>query len=162
MNELKHKMLITKLPHPQHHKQMLILENKMNKRRVNNKSQDWIENYITIVQEKRLEKNGKVETKMVNKLSLNITLCNVTELNELIYGRAKLVCDKIGVPLRNTNKNTNSGLEIRLDELVNKLRQQAKMLRKEKKTREYIRMKKQKKKYLKAINQTIWVKEGRL
>ena len=28
-------------------------------------------------------------------------LCNISELNKLIYAGVKLVCDKIGIPLRN-------------------------------------------------------------
>ena len=31
---------------------------------------------------------------------------NITELNKLIYAGAKLVSDKIGIPLRNLNRNT--------------------------------------------------------
>ena len=33
----------------------------------------------------------------------------MTELNEQIYARAKLVCDKIGVPIKSTNRNSKPG-----------------------------------------------------
>ena len=51
-------------------------------------------------------KNDKVETEKINKLFRNIPVCNITELNELIYAGAKRVCDKNGVPLRNPTRNT--------------------------------------------------------
>ena len=76
-------------------------------------------------------KKVKVETVKVNKLLRNIPKGNFIELNELINARAKLVCDKIGVLLRNSNRNTKPGWEIWLKGLVNNFRQQAKMLRKE-------------------------------
>ena len=37
---------------------------------------------------------------------------NITELNKLMYAGVKLVCDKIGVPLKNTNRNPKPGWEI--------------------------------------------------
>ena len=40
---------------------------------------------------------------------------SVTELNELIYVRAKVIFDKIGMPLRNLSKNTKPVWEIKLD-----------------------------------------------
>ena len=40
---------------------------------------------------------------------------NITELNELIYAGAKLVSEKIGVPLKNTNKKSKPGWDIRLE-----------------------------------------------
>ena len=53
----------------------------------------------------------------------------ITELNELICAGPKVICDKIGIPLRNPNSNTKPGWEIRLGQ-IRKLRQQAKLLRK--------------------------------
>ena len=54
--------------------------------------------------------NGK------NKSRTNIyTNRNKTELNELIYAGAKLVWEKIGVPLESTNKKSNQGWEIQLE-----------------------------------------------
>ena len=48
---------------------------------------------------------------------------NITELNEIIYARAKLVCDNISDTLRNLIRNTKLEGEIRL-------KGQAKMLKK--------------------------------
>ena len=47
-------------------------------------------------------KKVKVEIEKINKLFTIIQTNNITELNELIYAGTKLVCDKIGVPLRNS------------------------------------------------------------
>ena len=76
-------------------------------------------------------KTVKVETEKVYELSTHIST-NITELNELIYARAKLVCDKIGVTFKNTNRNSKPGFEIRLGMQIGNLRQQAKMITEEK------------------------------
>ena len=39
----------------------------------------------------------------------------MTELNELIYAGAKLVCEKIGIPSKSTKKKSKPGWEIRLE-----------------------------------------------
>ena len=77
-------------------------------------------------------KEMKVETKNVNKLSINVPMDNNTEPNELIYAGMKLICDKICIPLGNLKKNTKPGWEIRLERQIKKLWQQVKVLRKEK------------------------------
>ena len=56
----------------------------------------------------------------MNKLTKRIT-----ELNELIDTGAKLICEKIGVPLKNTEKS-KPGWEIRLETQIRNLRQQGK------------------------------------
>ena len=48
----------------------------------------------------------KIETEEENKLLPNIPTDNITEQNDLIHARAKLIIDKIDVPLRNPNRNT--------------------------------------------------------
>ena len=58
-------------------------------------------------------KKLKVETKKINKLLRNIPTDNITELNELIYTKAKLVCNKICVSRRNRNRNTKPAWELR-------------------------------------------------
>ena len=40
----------------------------------------------------------KAETNKVNQVLTGISTNNITELNELIYAGAKLVCEKIGIP----------------------------------------------------------------
>ena len=57
-------------------------------------------------------KKEKIETEKVNKSLANIPTGYITELNELIYAGEKLLCDKIGVPLRNLNRNTKPGCKI--------------------------------------------------
>ena len=62
-------------------------------------------------------KKSKVETE-------NIPTNNITELNVLICAGSKSVCDKIDVPLRNTNRNSKPGRESRLEIQLKKIRQQ--------------------------------------
>ena len=55
----------------------------------------------------------------------------------VIYARAKLVCDKIGVPQGNLNKNTKPRKEIRLEGKIKKMWQQMKVVRNKKHARIY-------------------------
>ena len=53
-----------------------------------------------------------------------------TKLNDLIYAREKPVRDKIGIPIKNPNKNPKTVREIRLGgQIKKKLRKQTKVLR---------------------------------
>ena len=70
-------------------------------------------------------KKIKVETEKILKY---IPRGNLTELNELIYLRAKLVEDKIGIPQRNLDTNTKPGWEMRIEGRIKMLRQHAKLL----------------------------------
>ena len=78
------------------------------------------------------KKNDNVELEKLNKLVPYISTGNFTEVNELIYAGAGLVCDEIGVPITNPKRNTKTGWEIRLEEQERKLQHQTKMLRKKK------------------------------
>ena len=51
-------------------------------------------------------KEFKLVIEKVNKELQLILTDNISELNELIYTGAKLVCHKMGIPLRNPNRNT--------------------------------------------------------
>ena len=114
---------------------------------------------------KQAWKKVKIETEKVNKLYPNIPTSNITELNELTYERAKLVWDKIGIPLKNPNRNIKHWWEIRLEREVKKLRQQTKELKKKKrietcwdkktkrKQQTYLKMQ------LEGVNQKILAKE---
>ena len=51
----------------------------------------------------------KTETKKINQVLTYISTNNITELNELMYARAKLVCEKIGVPFKTTKKKSKPG-----------------------------------------------------
>ena len=85
----------------------------------------------------------------MNKLSKNVPTDNITELNNLIYVRTKLVRNKVGILLRDLNKirNTKAGWEMRLQEQINKLK---KLLRKEKYTKTQSNGKTEKKKIIMA------------
>ena len=49
----------------------------------------------------------KKETNKINQVLPYISTNYITELNELIYAGAKLVCEKIGIPSKSTKKNQN-------------------------------------------------------
>ena len=57
----------------------------------------------------------KAEAEKINELSTHIPTNNITELHELINSGAKLVCEKIGVTLKNTNRNPIPRWESRLE-----------------------------------------------
>ena len=69
----------------------------------------------------------KSETEKVNNLRTNITTNNITELNDLIYVGAKLVCEKVRIPLKTTDRKSKPGWELRLESQIRKLWQQAKV-----------------------------------
>ena len=62
-------------------------------------------------------------TKKFYKFLSNIPADNIIELYKLIYAEAKLVRDKIDVPLRNPNGNTKPRWEIKFEGQVKKLQQ---------------------------------------
>ena len=111
----------------------------------------------------------KVKTKKVNKLSTNIPTCYITELNELIYAKAKLVCDKICFPekkLKQKYKKLPGKKKKTKKKKIRNLCQQAKALRKEKKTKNILRWKYQNKINLEIqreeMNQKILTTEWRI
>ena len=71
----------------------------------------------------------KSETEKVNNLLTNIPINDITELNDLIYAGAKLVCEKIGAPLKTTDRKLKPGWELKLDSEIKRLRQQARKLK---------------------------------
>ena len=88
------------------------------------------------------------------------------ELNGPIYAGAKLVCHKIGIAKRKSNKNINLKCKIRLEGRIKKLQQQVKVRRKEKHAKIYRDEKRTKKMpvslnvQLEEMNQNILVNEG--
>ena len=66
----------------------------------------------------------------MNALLINIPT-NITELNDLIHIGAKLVLEKIGVSLNNTDRKSKPGWNLRLESQIRKLRQQTKLLKHE-------------------------------
>ena len=72
----------------------------------------------------------KIEKNEINHMLPYIPLNNITELNELIYAGAKLVCEKIGIPSKRTKKPSRAGWEIRLETQIKNLRKQARIIKK--------------------------------
>ena len=111
-------------------------------------------------------KTLKIETDNINHILPYIPTNNITELNELIYSGAKLICEKIGIPSKSTEKQSKSGWEIRLETQIKKLRKQVRMIKKrgagisggkkEEPTKKKITVQ------LGEINQKVLAKEGRL
>ena len=66
------------------------------------------------------------ETEKVNDLLTNIPTNDITYLNDLIYGGAKLVCEKTGVPLKTAGRKPKPFWELRLESQTKRLRKQAK------------------------------------
>ena len=56
----------------------------------------------------------------INQILPYISTNYITELNELIYTGAKLVCKKIGIPSISTKKQSKPGWEIRLETQIKK------------------------------------------
>ena len=74
-------------------------------------------------------KTLKIETNKINHILPYTPTNNITELNELIYAGAKLVCENIGIPSKSTKKQQKLGWEIRLKSQIKKLRKQARMMK---------------------------------
>ena len=99
----------------------------------------------------------KTETNKINQIIPYISTNNITEL---IYARAKLVCEKIGVPPKSMKKPSKSGWEVRLETQIKKSSKTDQNgicgKRMEKITREKITVR------LEEINQKVPAKEERL
>ena len=65
-------------------------------------------------------KTLKIETNKINHILPYIRTNNITELNELIYAGAKLVCENIGIPSKSSKKQQKPGWEIRLESQIKK------------------------------------------
>ena len=53
----------------------------------------------------------KIETNKINQVLPYISTNNITELNELIYAGANLVCEKIDIPSKSNKKKSKPGWE---------------------------------------------------
>ena len=51
----------------------------------------------------------KIETEKNNQILPYLLTNDITELKELIYAGAKLVCEKIGIPSKSTKKKSKPG-----------------------------------------------------
>ena len=74
-------------------------------------------------------KTLKIETNKINHILPYIPTNNITELNELVYAGAKLVCKNIGIPTKSMKKQQKPGWEFRLESQIKKLRKQARMMK---------------------------------
>ena len=63
----------------------------------------------------------KTETNRINQMLPYISTNNISELNDLIYTGAKLVCEKIAVPSKSMKKQSKPGLEIRQETQIKKI-----------------------------------------
>ena len=108
-------------------------------------------------------KTVKAETVKINDLITNIPNNNITELKNLIYAGAKLVCEKVGFPLENKNKIAKPWCKIRLETQIRNLLQQAKVIKRKKIwEKEEKAIQQQQMIQLEKINQKVPAKEGRL
>ena len=69
------------------------------------------------------------EAEKVKDLLKNISTNDITELNDLIYTGAKLVCEKIGFPLKTTNRKSKPEWEHRIESQIKSIRQQTRILK---------------------------------
>ena len=111
----------------------------------------------------------KAETNKVNQVLTYIPTNNITELNELIYAGAKLVCENIGIPSKNMKEKSKSGWEFRLETQIENLRKQMKVIKQKKKKNAEIKRNRKEKItqekltiQLEEIYQKVLAKEGRL
>ena len=96
----------------------------------------------------------------MNQVLTYIPTNNITDLNELIDAGAKLVCENIGIPSKNTRAKSKPGWEFRLETQIKNLRKQLKVV-KQKKNAE-INRKENTTVQLEEIHQKVLAKEGRL
>ena len=54
----------------------------------------------------------KTETNRINQMLPYISTNSISELNDLIYAGTRLVCEKIRVPLKSTNKQSKLEWEV--------------------------------------------------
>ena len=69
----------------------------------------------------------------MNQVLTYIPTNNITDSNELIYAGAKLVCENIGIPSKNTKAKSKPGWEFRLETQIENLRKQLKVVKQKKK-----------------------------
>ena len=103
---------------PSNHEETLLQEQKTN---LENVKRIRSSEKTTLPSLRNIEwKTLKIETNKINHILPYIQTNNITELNELIYVGAKLVCDKIGISSKSTKKQSKPGWEIRLETQIKK------------------------------------------
>ena len=104
---------------------------------------------------------------LIQKKKKKRIISKLTETQQLKCVRAKLVCEKIGIPSKITKEKSKPGGEFRLETQIKNLRKQLKMIKQKKNVR-IIRDRKEKTTpekltiQLEEIYQKVLVKEGRL
>ena len=73
----------------------------------------------------------KSKTEKVNDLLINIPTNDIMDLNDLIYAREKLVSEKIGVPMKTTDRKLKPEWELRLESQIKRLRKQSRILKRD-------------------------------
>ena len=113
---------------PSKHEETLSQEKKMN---LGNVQRIMNREKTTLPLLKNIEwKTPKIETNKINHILPYIPTNNITELNKLFYEGAKLVCEKIGIPSKNTKNQSKPGWELRLKMKIKNLRKQARLIKK--------------------------------
>ena len=110
-------------------------------------------------------KTLKIETNKINHILPYIPMNNITELIELIYAGAKLVCENIGIPSKSPKKQQKPWWKIRLESQIKKNtktspndKKERRWNKREEGTGNVEKITVQ----LKEINQKVLAKEGRL
>ena len=62
-----------------------------------------------------------METEEINQVLTCLSTKKISELNELIYVEAKLVCEKTGISLKSNNKKSKLRWDIRLETQIRNL-----------------------------------------
>ena len=89
---------------PNNHKETLSQEQKIN---LENVQRIMNSEKTTLPSLRNIEWRAlKIETEKTNQILPFIPTNNITDLNELIYAGAKLVCEKIGIPWKSTKKKS--------------------------------------------------------
>ena len=91
---------------------------------------------ITLPSLKRIEwRIIGTEKNKVNQVMTYVSTNNISELNELIYAGAKLVCEKCGIPSKTMKVKSKPEWEFPLETQIKNLRKQAKIIFKKKERR---------------------------
>ena len=59
----------------------------------------------------------------------HISTKDITDLKELIHAGAKLICEKIGIPHKTTNRYSKPGWDIRQETQIRNLRRPGKIIK---------------------------------
>ena len=71
----------------------------------------------------------RAETNKGNRVMVYISTNHITELKELTYAGAKLVCEKIEIPSKSTKEKSKPGWQLRQETQIKNLWKQAKMIK---------------------------------